>query len=62
MCDPKALDAGAPETEITPEMIEAGIHAFFWNKTEDWANPGDEELRAMMRSIYVAMWSQRCST
>jgi hypothetical protein len=41
--------------KVTPEMIEAGIHAYYWNKSEDWNNPGGTELRDMMRAIFVAM-------
>jgi hypothetical protein len=55
-------DAGAPEIEVTPDMIEAGIHAYFANTSEDWCAPGGDELRRMMRTIFLAMWSQRYST
>ena len=45
---------------ITPEMISAGADAYYENTSEDWASPGGEEMRRMIRSIFSAMWSQRC--
>jgi hypothetical protein len=53
----KPENAGAPEIEITPDMIEAGVQAFYENKSEDWCSPGGIEMDNMMRAIFLAMWS-----
>jgi hypothetical protein len=47
------MDAGAPETEITPEMIEAGIE-ILWNSgaVEHPLADCDKEL---IRKIFFAM-------
>ena len=45
------------EIEITPAMIEAGVSAYYENAIWGWENPGREELRKMVRSIFVAMSS-----
>jgi hypothetical protein len=60
MSPEKPQDAGAPEIEVTPEMIEAGVNAFFLNKSEDWSSPGGVEMDDMMRAIFLAMWSIHC--
>lgn len=49
--------AGAPEVEVTAAMIAAGRMAYYENSGEGWSNPGDAELRAMLRSVFRAMWS-----
>lgn len=53
--------AGAPieadETYVTPEMIEAGVRAYYENAVEGWDNPGNAQLRSMMRTIFEAMSS-----
>jgi hypothetical protein len=59
MADDRLLDAGAPEIEVTPEMIEAGIEAFCRNKSEDWSNPGGSEKADVIRAIYLAMWPRQ---
>ena len=51
-------DAGAPEIEVTPDMIEAGVHAYNLNAIWGWDNPGLDALREMVRVIYVEM---KCS-
>lgn len=48
-------EASAPE--VTPEMIEAGIHAYYENAIWGWENPGLGELRKMLAAIYRAMFS-----
>jgi hypothetical protein len=45
------------EIEITPEMIEAGVQAYYENAVEGWDNPGNAQLRSMMRTIFQAMSS-----
>jgi hypothetical protein len=54
--------AGAPEIieecEVTPEMIDAGIDAYYENAIWGWENPGGKALREMMREIFKAMF--RC--
>lgn len=46
--------------EITSAMVDAGVQAYHENTSEDWSNPGGAELRAMMRSIFLAMSSGDC--
>jgi hypothetical protein len=52
------LRAGAPEIEITDDMINAGIEAFYRRTNEGWASPGGEEMRSMIAAICVAILSQ----
>jgi hypothetical protein len=47
--------ARAPETKITPEMIEAGVQAYFEMAIWGWDNPGNDELRLMLSRTYEAM-------
>jgi hypothetical protein len=55
---PKAnLSLETEEIEITPEMIEAGVLAYYENSGEGWSNPGDSELSAMVRNVFQEMWS-----
>ena len=53
--------AGAPEAQIdvTPEMIEAGVFAYYENAICGWDNPGNAALRPMLREVFVAMWRKR---
>jgi hypothetical protein len=41
--------------EVTPEMINAGVHAYYENAIYGWDNPGQRQLEDMLRSIYAAM-------
>jgi hypothetical protein len=50
-----APEAGAPDLEVTSDMVDAGVIAYYGNSGWGWDNPGDRELREMMRSIFVAM-------
>jgi hypothetical protein len=58
MSDDRPIDAGAPEIEITPAMENADIDAFSENASEDCEHPSGPELRAMMRAIFLAMFSR----
>jgi hypothetical protein len=49
-------EAGAPEIEVTPAMIEAGVDAYYENAIWGWENPGREQLKEMVRAIFSAMW------
>jgi hypothetical protein len=40
-----------------PEMIEAGMQAYYRNSGDRWSNPGDVELCAMIRNVFLAMSS-----
>lgn len=53
MADPETIDAGAPEVEVTPEMIEAAYDLLFFFDPEN----GDVEDR--IRRIYQAMEAAR---
>jgi hypothetical protein len=48
-------DAGAPETEVSPEMIEAGVSAYYRNIGWGWDNPGEEPLKRMLVATFRAM-------
>ena len=48
-------DAGAPEIEVTPEMIDAGVQTYYENTSEGWNSPGGRELRTVLAEIYVEM-------
>jgi hypothetical protein len=53
--------SGAPrdEIKITPEMIEAGVDAYYGIASDGWDNPGNAALRAMVREIFTAMSRRR---
>jgi hypothetical protein len=51
------VQAPAPDLEITPEMIDAGVQAYYENSGEGWSNPGDNELCVMVRNVFLEMWS-----
>jgi hypothetical protein len=53
--------AGAPEIEVTPEMIEAGVGAYYENAIWGWDNPGRKELQEMVKAIFLAMSCARRS-
>jgi hypothetical protein len=48
----KPIDAGAPEDEITPEMIEAGTNMLWRSGAVEHPTELDREL---IRKIYLAM-------
>ncbi len=48
-----------PPIKVTPEMIEAGVQAYYKNACGGWENPGGDELRNALREIYEAM--ARCA-
>jgi hypothetical protein len=56
MCAPLPTAAGAPEIEITPEMIQAGVQAYYESAFDGWQSPGGSELREMIRTIFLEMW------
>ncbi len=51
------MAAGAPKIDVTPAMIEAGVHAYYENAYEGWQSPGGSELRDMVKIIFSEMWS-----
>lgn len=53
--DTKAPEVGAPDIEVTATMIAAGDRTYYENAMWGWDNPGEDELNAMLRKIYVAM-------
>jgi hypothetical protein len=56
----KIPEAGKPdEIEITPEMIEAGVMAYYGVASEGWGweAPDRPELKRMVRSVFQAMVS-----
>lgn len=55
MSDNIPKDAGAPEIEVTPEMIEAGMQRYYENAAGGWESPGGEELSRVLAEIYVEM-------
>ncbi len=58
-----APEAGAPEIEITPAMMEAGVIAYYENSGgEAWSSPGGSELKVVIERVFQAMWSNREST
>lgn len=44
------------EVEITPEMIEAGVEAYYALAGEGWENPGEWALKPALSAIYEAMY------
>ena len=52
MPDEKTIDAGAPETEITPEMIEVGVRKLWESGAVEHPTDADREL---VRKVYLAM-------
>lgn len=55
MCD-KPENAGAPEVEVRPEMIEAGVAVLWDSGAVEHPTEVDREL---VRKIYVAMMDAR---
>ncbi len=55
MPDEKPKDAGAPEIEITPEMIEAGVQTYYEYVDDRWNSPGGDELMDVLAKIYAEM-------
>ena len=55
------VEAGAPwaEIEVTPDMITAGVQTYYETAAGGWESPGGEELRNLLREIYVEM--ARCA-
>ena len=49
-------NAGAPE--VTPEMVDAGVMAYYGIAAEGWENPGRAELRKMLEAVFQAMASR----
>ena len=43
------------QIEVTPEMINAGVDAYYENGIWGWENPGRKALREMVREIFLAM-------
>ena len=48
---------GAPEVdvEVTPEMIRAGLDAFYENAACGWETPGRKDLIEMLEEVFRAM-------
>ena len=59
MPDSAAPPVLAPATElmVTPEMIDAGVAAYYENAIWGWESPGGESVREMMAVIFRAMSS-----
>ena len=57
---PEARPSGS-EVEVTPEMIAAGVDAYYENAIWGWDNPGNRQLREMVSDIFVAMCRVRRS-
>jgi hypothetical protein len=56
------IGIGAPDAkiEVTPAMIQEGVQTYYENAAgEDWESPGGDELRNLLREIYVRM--ARCA-
>jgi hypothetical protein len=51
---PEAM-VSEPEVDVTPEMIRAGVMAYYDNAFEGWESPGGASLREMMVAIFRAM-------
>jgi hypothetical protein len=59
MSEEKTIDAGAPEIEVTPEMIAAGVRVLWDSGAAEVPNLGaDQDL---IQKIFVAM-SQASAT
>jgi hypothetical protein len=43
------------EIEVTPEMIEAGVRAYYENAMWGWESPGGAELRNLLGQVYRDM-------
>jgi len=54
MADDKPIDAGAPEIEVTPAMIDAGADALWRSCAIEHPCEADREI---VRSIFTAMLS-----
>ncbi len=53
MIDEKPTNAGAPEDEITPDMIEAGLRTYWQSGAAETPNASAD--RELMRQIYLVM-------
>ena len=49
-------EAGAPEIEISPEMIEAGVDVLFSFPITD---PSESEMRMAVGAVFVAMSNRK---
>jgi|HubBroStandDraft_6_1064221.scaffolds.fasta_scaffold10215098_1 hypothetical protein len=47
------------QVEVTPQMIEAGVAAYYANEGEGWNNPNNKELGEMLAEIFKAMSRRR---
>jgi hypothetical protein len=43
------------EIELAPEIIKAGVQAYYENALWGWENPGLDDLKIMLREVYRAM-------
>jgi len=50
---PTSAEAGAPEIEVTPEMIEAGLFTLYESGAIE--NPVEANDRSLVREIFLAM-------
>jgi hypothetical protein len=53
-------EAGAPEIEITPEMIEEGVRVLWESGAVE--NPNEDADRSLVQKIFVAMAALRESS
>lgn len=52
----ESVRAGAPEIEVTPKMVEAGLRALAGYDPTQWS---DDETAAILKGVYVAMERRR---
>jgi hypothetical protein len=44
------------KVEVTPDMLQEGVQTYYEHAGgEDWESPGGDELRNLLREIYVQM-------
>jgi hypothetical protein len=50
-----SAEAGAPDVEVTPAMIEAGVAAFYEEAVCGWDNPGTNDVKRVLAAVFAAM-------
>lgn len=49
MCENNPIDAGAPEIDVTPEMVEAGAKSFYAH------DPRQDDIEEILPDVFRAM-------